>query len=96
MLNIGSLALGLGSWILGALAIRGRKTVSVLRNVVFSFVLCAVSLLLQLFEINSRANMGDYSAVSDTIHAILVAAVVLLSVTTALNGIALAKAEKQP
>ncbi|MBR7185535.1 MAG: hypothetical protein IKD37_08005 [Clostridia bacterium] len=46
---------------------------------------CSVALLLQLGEIMYRAAIDDYSAIADTIGAIVVAGVVLVAVTAVLN-----------
>ena len=59
MLNIGSLVLGVGAWILGAFAIATSKTISSYRNTILSFVLCGSALVMQMFEINRRVQLGD-------------------------------------
>ena len=94
LLNIGSLVLGFGAWGWAVLAIRGRKAAAY-RNVVFSFCLCAVSLVMQLFEVRNRALQGDFAAIEDTIGAVVFAAVVLVAVTVVLNLAALVKARKK-
>ena len=84
-----SLLLGLGAWGLGIAALSGRGPG---RASAGSFCLCACALLLQIAEVAHRVNLGDYSAIEDTIGAILVASVVLVVVTMVLNGIALWRA----
>ena len=73
MLNIGSLVLGVGAWILGAFAIANSKTISSYRNTILSFVFCGSALVMQMFEINRRVLLGDYAAIEDTIRAVLIA-----------------------
>ena len=92
--NIGSLALGFGAWIFGIFAIRA-KTPRSQANTVCSFSFCIISLLLQLFEVQHRVNIGDYAAIEDTIGAIRVAAVALAFVTIAFNIVALLKSRKK-
>lgn len=89
--NLLSLGLGIGAWILGgSAALRGKFGG-------FSFAslsLCAISLTLQFYEIRQRADMGDWSAIDDTVGALTFAAAALVSVTLALNGIALLRQRK--
>lgn len=94
MFSIGSLALGFGAWLLGIFAIR-TKTPRSYANTVCSFNLCILSLLLQLFEVQNRVNIGDYAAIEDTIGAVNVAAVALAFVTIALNIVAFLKSRKK-
>ena len=95
MFSIGSLVLGFSAWILGILAITRPKAYSSYANTLFSFSLCAISLLLQLFEVQNRVNIGGYAALEDTIGAVNVAAVVLVFVTIGLNIVAFIKARKK-
>lgn len=60
-----------------------------------SFSLCAISLTFQLFEINHRVLLGDYAAIEDTIRAILIASIALISVTVILNVVAFVKAKNK-
>lgn len=94
MLSIGSLALGFGAWIFGIFAIR-TKTPRSHTNTICSFNLCIIALLLQLFEVQNRVNIGDYAAVEDTIGAVNAAAVALAVVTIVLNIVAFLKARKK-
>lgn len=85
MLHLLSLALGFLSWGLGLAAVIRRS-----RVVSFgSFTLCAGALVLQLLELRRLIRLGDWSALMDTINAVIFAAAVLMAVTTALNAIAL-------
>ena len=93
MLNIASLILGVCAWLFAGLAISTPKASASHRNTLASFSLCAISLVLQLFEINRRVLLGDYAAIEDTIRAILIASVGLVCITIALNVVALLKAK---
>ena len=92
LFNLGSLTLGCGAWILGLLALRAKKPTGGLRLSVCSFGSCAAALLLQLMQVRNRANIGDFSAIEDTIAAVVFAAVVLLIVTILLNTAAIIRA----
>lgn len=91
MLNIASLILGVCAWLFGGMAISTNKGSTSHRNTFISFSLCAISLVLQLFEINRRVIFSDYSAIEDTIRAILIASVGLIFITIVLNVVALLK-----
>ena len=95
MLNIGSLILGVCSWLFACLANATQKAFTSHRNTVVSFCLCTISLVFQLFEINRRVLLGDYAAIEDTIRAILIASVMLVSVTVIINLVALVKAKNK-
>ena len=95
MLNIGSLILGACAWLFAGMAITTQKAFTSHRNTLASFSLCAISLVFQLFEINRRVLLGDYAAIEDTIRAILIASVALVSVTIILNLIAIVKAKNK-
>ena len=95
MLNIGSLILGVCAWLFGGLAIGTPTTFSSHRNTLASFGLCAVSLVLQLMEINRRVLLGDYAAIEDTIRAVVIASVALVVITIILNVVALVKAKNK-
>lgn len=82
MNNLLSLLLGLASWGLGGAAVllpesRGFGGMSLL--------CCAVALLLQLAQVHRLVQIGDWSALSDTMDAVLLAALVLTAVTALLN-----------
>ena len=93
MLNIGSLICGVCAWLFAGFAIAASKTSASHRNTIVSFSLCAFSLLLQLWEMERRVLMGDYAAIADTIHAVLIASAVLICVTVILNIAAAVKAK---
>ncbi len=95
LFNIASLILGIGAWIFAFLAIVSPKAVTSYRNTALSFSTCAFALVFQLFEINRRVSIGDYSAIEDTIKAVVIAAVVLGVVTVVLNMVALVKAMRR-
>lgn len=89
--NIAGLVLGIAAWILACSAILSKKSYVSHRFSVCSFGLCAFSLLLQLFEVSNRVNAGDFSAIADTIRAVIIAALVLVGITIILNAVALIK-----
>ena len=89
--NIGSIVAGLGAWVLAFLAISAKKPKSAHSLSVASFSVCAFSLVLQFFEIANRVNRGDFAAIEDSIRAVIIAAVVLVAVTVALNIMVLIK-----
>ena len=95
MFNIGSLILGIGAWLFAGLAIAASKASASHKNTLVSFSLSSISLVFQLFEINSLVLLSDYAAIEDTIRARLIASVVLVSVTMILNFVALVKAKKK-
>lgn len=92
MLNIVSLVLGIGAWGVAAAAI--SKPSCSHKSTILSFALCAFSLVAQLLEISRRVNLGDYTAIEDTIRAVIIASIVLVVVTIILNIIALIKTKK--
>lgn len=95
LLNSGSLLLGITGWIFAILAICAAPKTSAHRNTVVSFGCCGISLIFQLFEIGNRVRAGDYSAIEDTIRAVLLAAVVLVTGTMVLNLMAYIRAAKK-
>lgn len=86
MYNILSLTLGILSWGLGIAAVCQKSRFLYCFG---SLALCGTALVLQLLEISRRARISDFSAIQDTASAISFAAVVLLTVTILLNGIAM-------
>ncbi len=84
--NLGSFSMGLVAWIVPVLAIgRYKKGRSTKNYTVYSFGLCAIALVFQLLEIKHRIEISDWSALIDTIEAIIIAAIVLVVITTLLN-----------
>lgn len=81
--NLGSLLLGLAAWVLPFLAIRNRDRFPLC--CLGSFGCCILSLLLQLFEVKNRVNLEDWSALMDTMHAVVLAAVVMIVVMLVSN-----------
>lgn len=82
-----SLLLGLVAWILPLAAIAWKKRPA--RFCAGSFLLCSCAMALQLFNVQYRCEIGDFSAVDDTIAAVCLAAKVLLAGAVALNAAAL-------
>lgn len=91
LFNIASLVLGICAWIFAFLAIITSKAVTAHRNTALSFSSCVLALVFQLLEINRRVSIGDYSAIEDTIEAVVTETVVLSVVTVVLNVVALVK-----
>ena len=58
---------------------------------VLSFSFCGASLVSQLLEIRRRVSTSDWSALMDTVDAVVFAAVSLLSITLVMNLLALAR-----
>lgn len=87
--NLGSICLGLAAWMFGYWAIRRtilRKDIKASYTCsMISFGMCIFSLLFQLMEVGNRVDIEDLSAIYDTIHAVIIAAVVLITVTFGLN-----------
>lgn len=51
--------------------------------------------MFQLFEINRRVLIGDFSAIEDTIRAVIIAGIVLIAITAILNLIAILKTKNK-
>ena len=91
--NLGSLMLGLAAWGLPFLAIGKKDRFSIC--CLGSFGCCILSLLLQLFEVKNRVNLEDWSALMDTMHAVVLAAVVMIMVMVVCNLIALLRTARR-
>lgn len=91
MNNLLSLLFGLVSWGMGIGAVARSHSRLLSAG---SILLCALSLMLQLAEIHRLVQLGDWSALMDTMDAVLLAAAVLLAVTAGLNIAAAWKAGK--
>ena len=96
--NLGSILLGLTSWLFGYWAIRRtiiRKDIKASYTCsMISFGLCVFSVFLQLLEVGNRVDMEDLSAIYDTINAVILAAKVLIAVTFVLNIVAWIRTKK--
>jgi len=92
LLNLGSLLLGLIAWIVPVLAMK-HPVKDAVKNcfhfIIVSFSACVASLCLQLFEINHRVQIQDWSALMDTIGTLIWVAVILAVITLILNIMAL-------
>jgi len=82
MYNFLSLALGLAAWGFGIAAICKRGCPW---WILLSLTACGASLMNQLLEVRRRVDLGDWSALLDTMDTVVFAAGVLLAVTAALN-----------
>ena len=94
ILNLGSLLLGIIAWTLPVINLMQRNTASRRTYAVFSatsLVACSIALCLQLFELNHRINIHDWSALLDTSRAVASVAALLLIGTIILNAIVIVK-----
>lgn len=87
--NLGSLLLGLTAWVLGFAAILCKKQRP--KVMFLSFACCGTSLVFQFFEVRHRILIEDLSAIMDIYPTMAWVALILLSGTLTLNGIALLK-----
>lgn len=87
-LYAGLLALGLG---FAAISKRGKPVL-----VFSSFSACVGALLCQLLEIWRRVAIRDFSAIEDTIGAVIFASGILLALTLFLNLVALIRGRNKP
>ncbi len=86
-LNLGSLLLGFTAWGLPFAAIVNRSRFGFC--CLGSFGCCILSLLFQLLEVRNRVNLEDWSALMDTIPAVVLAAVIMIVVMLICNIVAL-------
>ncbi|MGE8207856.1 hypothetical protein ACQKP0_25670 [Heyndrickxia sp. NPDC080065] len=91
-LNIGSLVLGLIAWILPVVNLMlDKKNVHKNRGSLsfISISACAISLCFQIFYSYRLVKIEDWSALMDTMGAVVLVSAVLLIVTIILNAITL-------
>ncbi len=89
--SLGSLLLGIAAWAIPMIAVKlHRKGRPFASFSIYSFTLCTIALMLQLFEIRHRAAIEDFSAIMDTIGTVSVAALLLVIGTVALNAVGFA------
>jgi len=91
--NLASIFLGLGAWITGYWFLTRLHCSPFVP--LASFACCSMSVLFQLFELCRRADLGDASAIFDTIGAIRLCALVLISVTLLLHLFAIMRRRKR-
>jgi cytochrome c oxidase subunit 4 len=89
-LSLGSILLGLIAWFLPIISLARRSKNWIIYSM-SSISACAMSLLLQIFYQTHLANIGDWSAISDTLRGVAIMASLLLVTTLVENTIALAK-----
>lgn len=87
--NLGSLVLGCAALLTACISVIVRSDHRAARLSAGSFCLTALSLLLQIAEISHRVRGNDFSAVDDTIGAVLFASAALFVLTAAINGVSL-------
>lgn len=95
MFNMISLIAGITAWIFGFWALTSKDGRRVYSLSVFSFSTCVIALISQMYEIGRRVFLNDYAAIEDTIRAVIMAAVVLVVVTIALNVVACFKGREK-
>ena len=84
--SIGSILLGLLAWGIPCFSILKKNTLQAAHlTSCISFLCCAISLWLQLMEIQHRIQINDTVAVMDTIDAVVSCAVVLIIGTVLTN-----------
>ena len=89
---ISSLVLGILAWILAIISVLHRRFGAL--NLI-SVSACALSLLLKLMNVDHLAyELDDFSAIMDTIPAVVLAAWLMLSISILLNGAAFMKSRK--
>ena len=91
--NLGSLLLGLAAWGLPFLAVKKKDQFGLC--CLGSFGCCILSLLFQLFEVKNRVNLGDWSALMDTMQAVILAAVAMVVIMVVCNLFALLRAARR-
>lgn len=84
MFNLGSIVLGLWAWIIPSIVLIKRNKFNKFYSIL-SFVLCICALLCQFLEINRLVKIEDFSAIADTIGAIVQGAIIFTVVTIILN-----------
>ncbi len=92
LLNFGSFVLGLIAWILPVVNLvqyRKHNHRNWVALSIMSISACSISLCFQIFEINQRVKVEDWSALMDTMSALAFVSAVLLIITIILNVITL-------
>ena len=92
-LHLLSLGSGILAWVFGCWAIASKTARKSHVFSVASLSLCSIALLAQLIELGRLVLKNDLSAVMDTINAVNFAAIVLIVVTIALNGVAVIRSK---
>lgn len=92
LLSLGSIVLGLIAWIVPCLAMGNSSKDAVKKcsySIIISLSACIISICLQFYEINYRVKIHDWSALMDTMGALIWVATILAVSTIILNMIAL-------
>lgn len=90
--NLGSLVLGLAAWGIPLCAIGRKYRFGIC--CIGSLSCCVLSFLLQLLEVRNRVRLNDWSALMDTIDAVVAGAVVMIAGMLISNVFALWRTEK--
>ena len=96
-LNVGSLMLGLVAWVIPIVNFLGDKELKEKRWIVLtigSFSACSIALCFQMLYNYNLVKIGDWSALMDTIGAVVFASITLVIVTIVLNAFALIYRER--
>lgn len=91
--TLGSFVLGLAAWVIPLCAIGRKYRFGIC--CISSLSCCALSLLLELMEVKRRVGLNDWSALMDTIDAVVLAAVVMIVIMVISNMFALWRTQKQ-
>lgn len=92
ILNLGSLVLGVISWLIPIVVLwQGKKRDIGVGVLVSSSTSCAAALILQILEIRNRVHLEDWTAIMDTIDILPWVATILVIITAILNLFALKK-----
>ena len=92
LLNLGSVMLGLFAWIIPVVNLiqyREHTHRNWVALSIMSISASAISLCFQIFAINYRVKVADWSALMDTMNAVAFVSAVLIIVTIMLNVITL-------
>ena len=92
LLNLGSLVLGLIAWIIPIVNLmrdKQQKNQNWVALSVISISACSISLCFQIFYAYHKVTVEDWSALMDTMYAVVFASAILVIITIILNAITL-------
>lgn len=86
-IHISSLILLVISWIIPMITIfKSKKIKNFLRVPLFSFGACITAIIMQLAEIKYLVGIEDFSAVTDTINAVIIGCIGFFVITVIFNA----------
>lgn len=86
MYNILSVVLVLMSWAIPLiLIVKNKNNKSIGKYQIMSMTFCATAFILQFLDINSRVTNGDFTALMDTMGALICVSIISLIITISLN-----------